>query len=166
MSGCSIYLFIYDNIMQIPGHLAVALAQYCLIPSRRQSGSMLKPLLLASLFPDLVDKTIGYIFHAMPNGRHYAHNIFSLIAISLLVTLIWGRVIGFAWFVGYLGHLAADSQNLVPWFFPVKKYNFSKGRLSFHPTQLFQETMYLILVLMIYYIRRQQDRGAKAIAPR
>lgn len=140
--------------MQIPGHLAIALAQHCLIPSSRQSRSILKPLLLASLFPDLVDKTIGYIFHIMPNGRHYAHNIFSLMGLSLLVTLIWGRGIGFAWFIGYLGHLAADSKTLIPWFFPVKKYKFSKGKLSFQPTQLIQETIYLILVLIIWHIRR------------
>jgi hypothetical protein len=139
--------------MNIPGHIAMALAQHCLIPSRQRSRSILKPLLIASLFPDLVDKTIGYVFHAMPNGRHYAHNVFSLIGVSLIVTLIWGRITGFAWFIGYLGHLLADSKELVPWWFPVQKYKFTKGRLSFRFGQLFRETIFLSLVLAIYRLR-------------
>ena len=142
--------------MQIPGHLAMALAQYCLIPSSKQSQSILKPLLLASLFPDLIDKTIGYLFRLMPNGRHFAHNIFSLVGISLLVTLIWGRVTGFAWFIGYLGHLIVDSTRLIPWFFPVKKYEFPKGKLSFKLDQMFGETIFLILTLIVYSLRRSK----------
>ncbi|NJN94707.1 MAG: hypothetical protein HC875_11745 [Anaerolineales bacterium] len=111
--------------MQIPGHLAVALAQSRL-PPFRASKRLLFVLLLASLFPDIVDKTIGYVLQAMPNGRHFAHNIFSLLGLSLLVTLIWGRRTGYAWFSGYLGHLLADSTRRVPWFFPLKKYPFKK----------------------------------------
>jgi hypothetical protein len=140
--------------MQIPGHLAVALAQHFLVSTDQTAQVTLKPLLIASLFPDLVDKTIGYIFGAMPNGRHYAHNIFSLIGVSLIVTLIWGKTIGYAWFAGYLGHLLVDSKNLVPWFFPFRKYKFEKGQLSFRPAQLFRETILLSLVLLLYYLRR------------
>jgi hypothetical protein len=111
-------------------------------------------MLVASLFPDLVDKTIGYVFGAMPNGRHYAHNLFSLITVSFIITLIWGKTIGYAWFAGYLGHLVVDSKNLVPWFFPVKKYKFEQGRLSFRPAQLFREMLFLILVLLLCILRR------------
>lgn len=134
--------------MQIPGHLAVALAQSRL-PPFRASKRLLFALLLASLFPDIMDKTIGYVLHAMPNGRHYAHNIFSLMGLSLLVTLIWGKTAGYAWFNGYLGHLLADSDGCVPWLFPLKKYPFPKGRLTFQPAQLLRESLLLALVMSL-----------------
>jgi hypothetical protein len=135
--------------MQILGHIAVALAQDFLIPSKKNRGAIVKPLLIAGLFPDLIDKTIGYIFQLMPNGRHFGHNIFSLIGSSLLVSLIWGRTTGYAWFMGYLGHLLIDSANFVPWFFPFRDYHFEKGRLYFRPVQLLQEALLLVSVLMI-----------------
>lgn len=135
--------------MQIPGHLAIALAQSRLPPFRHASKRLLWLLLIASLFPDVVDKTIGYVFQAMPNGRHYAHNLFSLVGLSLLVTLVWGKAAGYAWFSGYLGHLLADSDRRVPWFFPLKKYRFKKGRLIFHPVQLLREALLLAIVWII-----------------
>jgi hypothetical protein len=135
--------------MQIPGHLAVAAAQSNLPLFRRGPRRLLILLFAASLFPDIVDKTIGYIFHAMPNGRHFAHNLFSLLGLSLLAGLVFGRAGGWAWFCGYLGHLLADSQRRVPWFFPLKKYPFKKGRLKFQPGQLLGETLILFLVLML-----------------
>ncbi len=136
--------------MHIPGHLAVALAQHCLPPLIKYKKA-LKPLVLASLFPDAVDKTIGYVLQAMPNGRHFAHNIFSLVGISLIVGLTWGKVVGSAWFLGYLGHLFIDNLTFVPWFFPVKKYSFKKGRLRTpDPTQLIRETIALFIVMIVH----------------
>ena len=141
--------------MHIPGHLAVALAQHCLPPLAKYEKA-LKPLLLACLFPDAVDKTIGYVFHAMPNGRHYMHNVFSLVGVSLVVGLIWGRVTGTAWFLGHLGHLLADIPR-VPWFFPVKKYGFRKGRFRIpKPARLIQETVFLSLALIMHRIVHQK----------
>jgi hypothetical protein len=135
--------------MQIPGHLAVAVAESNLPLFRRGPRRLLVLLFVASLFPDGVDKTIGYIFHAMPNGRHFAHNLFSLLGLSLLAGLFFGPAGGWAWFCGYLGHLLADSGSLVPWFFPLKKYPFKKGRLKFEPAQLLGETLILLLVLSL-----------------
>ncbi len=144
--------------MNIPGHVAVALAQHhylspvCL-PDKRVR--VLGTLLLASLFPDMVDKAIGYVFQAMPNGRHFSHNIFSLAGLSLAVSLAWGRSVGLAWFLGHLGHLLADSTGPVPWLFPASNYEFHKGQLRFDPTQMIRETIFLALVLVI----RQTSRG-------
>ena len=143
--------------MHIPGHVAVALLQHRLLTFQRQEERMIKPLLIASLFPDLVDKSIGYVFHLMPNGRHYAHNIFSLTGLSLVVTLVWGKAIGFAWFMGYLGHLLVDSNRLMPWLFPVQKYRFRRGRLTFKPAQLIREAIFLAVVLIILRLSRQKD---------
>jgi len=138
--------------MQIPGHLAIAVAQHRFISMYEADAALLKPLLLASLFPDMVDKVIGYVFHAMPNGRHYTHNLFSLVLLSGAVALLWGKRAGYAWFIGHLGHLLADlgRNQLVPWFFPVKAYNFVPGRLRFKPSQLTRETIFLLVVFIIY----------------
>ena len=141
--------------MHIPGHLATALAQHRLLTLSGQTGQVtLTPLLIAGLLPDVVDKAVGYVFCLMPNGRHYAHNIFSLLGLSLVVMLLWGRAAGLAWFVGYLGHLLADSNSFVPWFFPVKRYQFYAGRLKFKPLQFFKEVIFLAVVLVIYYLTR------------
>ncbi|MCP5077863.1 MAG: metal-dependent hydrolase [Psychromonas sp.] len=141
--------------MHIPGHLAVSIAQHCLPPFAKNKKT-LAPLILAGLFPDIIDKTIGYIFKIMPNGRHFAHNIFSLVGVSLFVGIIWGKVTGLTWFAGYLGHLLTDQgRGLVPWLFPFRKYRFRKGKLfSFKPTRLLQETLFLGLVLIIHRLSR------------
>jgi hypothetical protein len=139
--------------MHIPGHIAVGLALHCLPPLSKDKAT-LKPLLLASIFPDLVDKTIGYVFHAMPNGRHYAHNVFSLLSLWLLITMVWGQRIGYAWFLGHLGHLLADQHSLVPWLFPLKNYGFKKGRLTIAPVQFTREVGFLVLALVVYRMCR------------
>ncbi|HEX9921693.1 MAG TPA: metal-dependent hydrolase [Anaerolineae bacterium] len=138
--------------MQIPGHLAVAVAQYRLFSHHQRNEELMAALLIASLFPDMVDKSIGYVFHAMPNGRHYMHNLWSLLLMSLLVSLIWGRKVGQAWFIGHLGHLLADisRDSIVPWYFPVKKYRFRSGRLRFRPGQIMKELVLLGVVLIFY----------------
>jgi hypothetical protein len=149
--------------MHIPGHLATALAQHRLLTlSGRADAVTLPPLLVASLLPDVVDKAVGYVFCLMPNGRHYAHNIFSLLGLSLVVMLLWGRVVGLAWFVGYLGHLLADGDGFLPWFFPVKRYQFYAGRLKFKPLRLLKETIFLAVVLVIYYATRPPEQGETA----
>jgi hypothetical protein len=38
---------------------------------------------------------------------------------------------------------------MMPWFFPLKKYPFKKGRLKFEPAQLLGETLILLLVLSL-----------------
>jgi hypothetical protein len=139
--------------MNIPGHLAIGLAQHQLPPLARRKRTLI-PLLIASLFPDLVDKTIGYGLHLMPNGRHYAHNIFSLAGTTLLVMGLGGRRVGLAWGLGYLGHLLADYYGSVPWLFPLQGYDFRAGRLFFDPRQLARETLLLLLVLVISRLAR------------
>jgi hypothetical protein len=140
--------------VHIPGHLALAALQQRLNFSKEQRQQVILPLLAASLFPDLVDKFIGYVWGVMPNGRHYAHNIFSLTGLSVTVTLIWGKTVGRAWFIGYLGHLLLDTYRMVPWFFPLKQYPFRPGRLRFGPSQLLKESILLALVLAILRITR------------
>lgn len=140
--------------MHIPGHLAVALVQYRLVFPRTRKKKIISLLLLTSLMPDVVDKSIGYILHLMPNGRHYAHNIFSLLGSSVLMTLVGGKLGGQAWFIGYLGHLLADSDRLVPWLFPLKSYPFQRGQLTFESDQLLKETIWLVLAAVMLRLTR------------
>ena len=139
--------------MHIPGHVAVALLQRRLPPLSHKKG-MLTPLLVACLFPDLIDKTIGYVFKVMPNGRHYAHNLFSLFGVTLLVTLIWGKARGLAWFAGYLGHLMVDFNGTVPWLFPARKYNFPKSKFRFRARRFIREFALLFPALVFYRLSR------------
>ena len=141
--------------MHIPGHLAVALAQHGVIPKSRRQRRLLVVLLVASLFPDILDKTIGYVLKIMPNGRHFAHNIFTLIGLSLFAGLIGGKEVGYAWFGGHLGHLLADAKGFVPWFFPIKRYQFYEGQLTFKPLEIIRETIFLILTMVFYYFFRR-----------
>lgn len=135
--------------MHIPGHLAVAwLGQrFFISPSQRQAA--LPPLLIASFFPDAVDKSIGYVFKWMPNGRHFTHNLFSLILLSLAVTVLWGKTAGYGWFLGQAGHMLADADSMVPWFFPIKRYPFKQGHLTFKLPQIIRESLFLGMVLLI-----------------
>ena len=127
----------------------MALAQYAL-PPLSKNRALLWPLLTGGFFPDVVDKTIGYGLKWMPNGRHFAHNFFSLLGISALVGLIWGRQIGLAWFWGYLGHLLLDCQGNVPWLFPLKRYHFKQGRLDFDWGRLSKEIILLGAAIILY----------------
>jgi hypothetical protein len=140
--------------MHIPGHLAVGLASHrVLILANPNEEIPLRPLLFAGLFPDVVDKALGYVFHVMPNGRHYAHNIFAMALLWAVVTLVWGKQIGIAWLVGYWGHMLADGRK-VPWLFPVKSYHFYPGRLRFNIAQFCKEIIFLLVVIFLYQLTR------------
>jgi hypothetical protein len=136
--------------MHIPGHLAIGLITHRMLTLFDPAEPVpLRPLLIASLFPDVVDKSLGYVFCVMPNGRHYAHNIFALVLLGLGVWLVWGRRVGLGWLGGYGGHLLADGRK-VPWLFPVKSYCFYPGHLRLKPIQLLKESVFLVVVLFVY----------------
>ncbi|MDM8518979.1 metal-dependent hydrolase [Anaerolineales bacterium HSG6] len=139
--------------MNIPGHLAVGITQHHLLNFPPDDKKLLTVLLVGSLFPDIADKTIGYILKLMPGGRHCAHNIFSLLASTLIITKLVGNLAGYAWFSGYTGHLLVDSDRFMPWFFPLKAYNFPKGRgISFQADSMIKETLLLVLAVIIFYV--------------
>ena len=142
--------------MNIPGHLAVGVTQHHLFnfPPDKKTLTL---LLVGSLFPDIADKTIGYILKLMPGGRHCAHNIFSLLASTMMIIRLGGKLAGCAWFTGYTGHLLVDSGRFIPWFFPLKAYNFPKGRgISFKPDLMAKETLLLVLAVILFYLSHAQ----------
>ncbi len=141
--------------MNIPGHLAVAVATHRLLNMPVQDWRATGLLAVSSLFPDVVDKTIGYILKLMPNGRHFAHNIFALIGSSLLVRVVLGGIAGRVWFAGYLSHLVADGTNRTPWLFPLRRYTFLPGRgLHFEWESLRWELLLLLVTLLLHRVSR------------
>ena len=143
--------------MNIPGHLAVGVTQHHLLNFPPDDKKTLTLLLVGSLFPDIADKTIGYILKLMPGGRHCAHNIFSLLVSTMIITGLWGRSAGYAWFTGYTGHLLMDSNRFIPWFFPLKAYKFPKGRgISFKPIPIIKETLLLATAIILFYLSYAQ----------
>ncbi len=136
--------------MNIPGHLAIAVLQrHYLMPEEEEQAAILA-LYTASLFPDVIDKSIGYLFHWMPNGRHFTHNLFSLTLLSIFITVLWGRAAGYGWFIGQLGHMIVDSDSTMPWLYPFKKYNFRKGRLKLNLGANLRELVFLLLIISVY----------------
>jgi len=137
--------------MNVFGHLAVAITQHRLFNLSKLGQQTAIFIGVSSLFPDIVDKSIGYIFQLMPNGRHYAHNVFSLVGSTLVVFLLWGKTASYAWGIGYLGHLLADTSRTIPWLFPIRRYSFSKGQgLRFVPSQMIRELIWLVVAVIFH----------------
>ena len=100
------------------GHIAVS---YLL---HRYAGVDLRIVVLAALFPDILDKPLKLVFHLVEGGRSWGHGLPLLLLLSLGIWMWWGKRAGYSWCMGHLFHLLADyplSWN-VPWFFPFVDY--------------------------------------------
>ncbi len=100
------------------GHLAVSVLQH------RYLKADLVPVVVAGIFPDVVDKTTCYVLDLAPSGRMMGHTLLGLALTTSLVGLIWGRQTAWSWAIGYLGHLVGDAGSFIPWFYPFKDYDF------------------------------------------
>ncbi|MDZ7730900.1 MAG: metal-dependent hydrolase [Natrialbaceae archaeon] len=100
-----------------PGHLAVAYLCYWAIAQRRFGGRVAPGaavvVVVASQFPDLIDKPLSWWFGVLPTGRTLAHTLLVLVPLAAIV--YWaldtrGRTqIGLAFGVGALSHAFADA---------------------------------------------------------
>ena len=70
--------------------------------------------------PDAIDKTLAWVFGAVPSGRHIGHTPFAAVA-----AIVFGRRTGLAFGVAYLSHLVTDrwGDGHVPWLMPLKRYD-------------------------------------------
>jgi membrane-bound metal-dependent hydrolase YbcI (DUF457 family) len=107
------------------GHLAVPI-----IIKRYLPQEQLPALMVASIFPDVVDKTLKEL-QLRPNGRTFSHSLLGLGLSTLLVYLVWGKTIGRSWALGYLLHLCGDLGGTVPWFYPFKEYVFKLSPFTY-----------------------------------
>lgn len=75
-------------------------------------------VLVASQFPDLLDKPLAWQFGLLPSGRSLAHSVFVAVSLVLVVSVLARRrdraPLGIAFGLGYLSHLATDAVPLSP----------------------------------------------------
>jgi hypothetical protein len=133
--------------MILPGHIAAA------VLCHRHLKLDLRLALVASLLPDVVDKFLYHVLHAVPGSRVPMHTLLAWLATTALVALCawaWsafplplrgGRGKGlfilppsslsFAWFLAYGAHLLCDSPLFggdLPFLYPFRAYDFSSPR--------------------------------------
>jgi hypothetical protein len=80
------------------------------------------------ILPDLVDKPLAAL--GIGGGRYIGHTLLFAVVVSAAFFL-WKRKYGLAALTGLMSHLLLDLNDLVPWFYPFKDYNFSSGKFSF-----------------------------------
>lgn len=101
------------------GHLGVSLLAH------RYLQADLAPVVVAGVFPDVVDKGLCQGLRVLPSGRMWGHTLLGLTVSTVLAGRLWGRRAASSWAVGYLGHLVADLEGQVPWLYPFAPYDFA-----------------------------------------
>lgn len=96
-------------------HLAVGYLVYALITRRRNvplTDWEILFLVIGTQFPDLVDKTLGWVVGILPGGLTIGHSLlFALPVVTVIVLVTRGtrmRFWGTAFGAGYLSHLPGD----------------------------------------------------------
>lgn len=111
--------------MILPGHLASA------IIASRLPGMHRPTALAASLFPDLFDKMLHWIFHATPSDRLWGHTAWAMVGTTVIAwTLEKGLQkpnVGRSWLWGYAVHLAGDITAPVPLLYPLSRRGVHMG---------------------------------------
>jgi hypothetical protein len=103
------------------GHVGIALLQH------RYLDAELVPVMAGGLFPDALDKTLCQVLQVTRSGRMWGHTMLGVIVSTTLVGVIAGRRAARDWLLGYLGHLLADSEGPVPWWYPFRTYTFDQS---------------------------------------
>lgn len=100
------------------GHIGVALLEHQILDAD------LAPVLAGTAFPDVLDKLLCQVLRLMPNGRMWGHTALSVGVTTCLVWLVADGRTARSWLVGYLGHLLADLEGPIPWWYPFRTYDF------------------------------------------
>jgi len=103
------------------GHVGIALLQH------RYLDAELVPVMAGGLFPDALDKTLCQVLQVTRSGRMWGHTVLGVVVSTTLVGVIAGRRAARDWLLGYLGHLLADSEGPVPWWYPFRTYTFDQS---------------------------------------
>ncbi|OQY46747.1 MAG: hypothetical protein B6242_06945 [Anaerolineaceae bacterium 4572_78] len=105
------------------GHLATSALLH------RYTHASATPVMIAGIFPDIIDKTLCYVLHLTSSGRMFGHTLLVLSVSTLIVWLVWGKKVGWSWGLGYFAHLVCDMGGTVPWLWPFVSYTFSPDML-------------------------------------
>ncbi len=87
-------------------------------------------MVVAGIFPDVVDKTLCQALHLTSSGRMFGHTLAGLALSTVVVRLVWGRRVAWSWMLGYLGHLLGDVGGFMPWLYPFVRYDFPRQPLG------------------------------------
>jgi hypothetical protein len=150
--------------MILPGHIAAAgLAGKVFRADLRGS-------LAASMFPDLIDKPLRWLFGRTPNDRIPAHTLLGWLLSTALARLLLGRRFARGWLVGYASHLLADQVNAylnpgrIYFWWPFGRYEMHVGPTGlkssladFRPASLLVEGAVLALGLAVW-LRDDRER--------
>jgi hypothetical protein len=80
------------------------------------------PVTFSFIVPDLVDKPL-WVLGVFTDGRYIGHTLPLAFLVALAFTLK-KRVYGLFAVCGGMAHLLSDRSGLVPWFYPLKTYDF------------------------------------------
>ena len=135
------------------GHLAVGYLAFTLLSDRRyrrpQTAAALVALAVGTQLPDLVDKPLAWYLHVLPNGRSLGHSIFVAVLLAGIAYAVARRydqpVVGVAFGVGYLSHLAADAL------YPLLRGEWAELAFFLWPvrTYPYEDTDYTVLEMLI-----------------
>ena len=152
--------------MIFPGHVAAAGLAARLLKAEPRAA------LAASMFPDLVDKPVRWLFRRTPNDRIPAHTFLGWALTTALAALLFGRVAARGWCVGYAAHLACDEVNAhlnpgrIYFWWPIKHYQMHTGPTGlrssladFTPASLAVEATITVVGALAWLSRRQTVEG-------
>jgi hypothetical protein len=124
--------------------------------------------LAATIFPDLVDKTLAWVMGVTPSARYMAHSLAAVALSSGLVAVLGGRRRGFSFGASYLTHLVCDlwEGGHVPWLMPFKRYEHVSDpwRLSISMRGLLLELASTLL--LIRFALAARARSVQSISSR
>lgn len=138
--------------MLLPGHIA---APYLL---RQGFRFDLGFAMAASLFPDLVDKTLAWFLHVTPYGRYLAHNLTALAVTTLVVWAIFKRKAAVSWLIGYAVHLALDLGSYLPLLWPWIDFQFPtdyRFRFTYMPYTHTAEIIITLIAIRVWVKNRR-----------
>jgi len=111
--------------MIFPGHFASVLLATRFLDVDRPTA------LGASLFPDVVDKTLHWLVRRTSSDRLWAHTAWSLAGSSALAWLVGRGIgrpkVGRSWLAGYVVHLLGDISAPLAFFYPLSRYGYHQG---------------------------------------
>ena len=139
------------------GHISVS---YLLFRFARVD---LRIAVAATLFPDVLDKSLKLILQVTPAGRTFGHGLPLVLAATALVAFWKGGHAGYSWFMGHFCHLLADwpLTSYVPWFYPLADYEFPRGGPPVLVTwpEIALDLGTLSLALLVYWQARRSKKS-------
>jgi hypothetical protein len=151
--------------MILPGHVAAAYL------AARLTRTDLRAGLAVSMFPDLVDKPIRWVWRLTPNDRIPAHSLLGWALSTLVARYGGGPRFARGWAVGYGAHLLCDEVNAhlnpgrIYFWWPFRRYSMHRGPTGltsslhdFGPAALVVEALLTLLGLWVW---RRGTRSAR-----